>query len=114
MKIGSGSTRTDGYFADSSSQEFQCVTARRPSSNPAAASRKAPVHTDVTRRARPAASRTQSTYTGSALAGRTPPPPTTTNVSIGSSAAAANVRCGTTANPSDAVTGSGVSATTSV
>ena len=90
------------------------MTARRPSRSPAVANRNAPEHTEATRRARPAAARTHSTYAGSSLAARTPRPPTTTSVSIGSPAASAMVRCGTTAKPSEAVTGSAADATTSV
>ena len=51
VKMGSGSTRTVGYRAANWAQRDQWVVARRPSSSPASASRNAPVHTDVTRRA---------------------------------------------------------------
>ena len=55
-KIGSGSTVTAGKARASASHHAQCVVARRPSSSPARASRKAPVQTEATRRARGAAS----------------------------------------------------------
>ena len=47
--------------AQAQSQATQCVVARRPSSSPARASRNAPVHTELTRRERRAASRNQLT-----------------------------------------------------
>ena len=51
---------TPGMARASSAQEAQCVVARRPSSRPACASRKAPVQTEVTRRERAAAARAAS------------------------------------------------------
>ena len=45
-KIGSGSNRTLGKRAANSAQRPQWVAARRPSSSPAVATRKAPLHTD--------------------------------------------------------------------
>ena len=44
-----GSTVTRGYRRASSPHSVQCVVARRPSSSPAAASAKAPVHSDTIR-----------------------------------------------------------------
>src|SRR5215472_7305287 len=48
-KIGSGSTRTSGKRVLNVSAAAQCVVARRPDSNPASASRKAPTQIDTTR-----------------------------------------------------------------
>jgi len=48
-KIRSDSTCTDGKERASCSASAQCVVARRPSSSPVRASKKAPVHTLVTR-----------------------------------------------------------------
>jgi hypothetical protein len=82
-KIGSVSTVTAGYCSASAAQLDQWVTARRPSSRPASASRNAPLHTEATRRERPAAAAIQSIRPRSAHAARFPGPPTTTSVSIG-------------------------------
>ena len=82
-KIGSGSTSTSGWRRASSAHHAQWVVARRPSSSPARASRKAPVQTDATRRERAAAARSQPTSRSSSPAAATPVPPGTSSVSIG-------------------------------
>jgi hypothetical protein len=58
------------------------VVARRPSSNPAAASTNAPVHTEAIRRLRGASRRTCVSSPSSVIAVSVPWPPTTSNVSI--------------------------------
>ncbi len=59
-KIGSASTSTSGKAAASASQYAQWVTARRPSSSPAAASTKDPEQTPAVRRAAPESRRTSA------------------------------------------------------
>ena len=83
MKIGSGSTVTSGNSCARRAHVAQWVVALRPSSSPARASKKAPEHTEVTRRDRCAADRIQATSRSSTIAWATPRPPTTTRVSIG-------------------------------
>src|SRR5262245_50227189 len=60
-KIGSGSTATRGYCSASCRHAPQWVVARRPSSKPASANRKAPVQTEPSRRTRGAIRRSQLT-----------------------------------------------------
>src|SRR5262249_28469780 len=76
-KIGSGSTSIRGYCRARRSQNSQWVVASRPSSSPAAASRKAPVQTDPTPRARPAEGRSHRRRSASPPPHPTPPPPPT-------------------------------------
>jgi hypothetical protein len=54
-----------GIATASRSRSFQCVTACRRSSSPAAASRKLPVRTDAVRRATSVRARSRSTRFGS-------------------------------------------------
>jgi hypothetical protein len=58
------------------------VTARRPSSSPAAASKKAPVQTEATRRALAAAWRSRTATRASRATARVPGPPATRSVSL--------------------------------
>ena len=81
MNTGSGSSSTCGKRCRKPSQNAQWVVARWPSSSPAAASRYAPVHTEVVRRACSDARAIQSTTTGSSTALREPSPPATRSVS---------------------------------
>ncbi len=80
----SRSTRACGRSACSSSHTRQCVVASRPSSRPAAASAKAPVHTLATRRMRGALRASQAPTRCSTMAVRRPgsSPPATMRVSI--------------------------------
>ena len=80
-KIGSGSSFTLGKRWANSPQRLQWVAARRPSSRPAVASRKAPLHTEATRRAFFARALIQPTSCLSWQAGCTPQPPATISVS---------------------------------
>ena len=82
-KIGSRSTRAVGYRCWSASHTAQWVVARRPSSSPASPSRKAPLQTEVTRRARSAVRRIQDTRRASRMAARVPWPPAISSVSTG-------------------------------
>ena len=77
---------------------------------PLAASRNAPVQTDVMRRVCLAFSRTQSTRAGSSAAPYTPQPPAITNVSHGASAAGNG--SATRARPAEVITGSAWAAIT--
>ncbi|MOA36175.1 hypothetical protein D3C78_1576840 [compost metagenome] len=108
MKIGLGSTRNCGCCSASCSQRVQCVTTRRPSSQPLAASRNAPVHTDATRRERRPCSLTQATSAGFFAASYTPQPPAINSVSLPSlgsgSANSANPAEDITAPPPTAMT----------
>ena len=82
-KMGSISTRASGNCRASSAQSCQCVTARRPSSKPAAPSTKAPVHTEPTRRAWRARAANQLSNDASRATCATPRPPATSSVSTG-------------------------------
>ncbi|MNE78821.1 hypothetical protein D3C80_1752590 [compost metagenome] len=108
MKIGLGSTRRRGYCCASCSHRVQCVTTRRPSSQPLAASKNAPVHTDATRRDTAACWRTQCTRPLSCVAAYIPQPPAMIRVSEGcsgkGSASMANPAEDRTAPPPAAIT----------
>src|SRR4029453_14329024 len=67
----------------SRSHTDQWVVARRPSSRPASASRKAPLHTEATRGARGGAARSPVASAWSLRAPAVPSPPATTRVSTG-------------------------------
>ena len=71
-KMRSSSTSTSGYSRAMMSHTDQCVVARRPSSSPAAARISAPLHTDVTRRLRSVAPRSQSSRSASTMAAAVP------------------------------------------
>jgi hypothetical protein len=62
--MASGSTRTLGYSRRSSGANFQCVVARRPSSNPISASTNAPLQIETTCRARDASDAAASVSVG--------------------------------------------------
>ena len=80
--MGSQSTISSGCSSASWRARLQWVVTRRPVTSPAAASRKTPLQTDVTRRLVAPAALTQSTSARSARARSTPDPPATTSVSI--------------------------------
>ena len=82
MKMGSQSTISSGCSSASWRARLQWVVTRRPVTSPAAASRKTPLQTDVTRRVVAPAALIQSTSARSARARSTPAPPATTSVSI--------------------------------
>ena len=82
MKMGSQSTISSGCSSASWRARLQWVVTRRPVTSPAAASRKTPLQTDVTRRVVTPAALIQSTSARSARARSTPAPPATTSVSI--------------------------------
>jgi hypothetical protein len=82
MKRGSQSTISSGCSSASWRARLQWVVTRRPVTSPAAAIRKTPLQTDVTRRLVAPAALTQSTSARSARARSTPDPPATTSVSI--------------------------------
>jgi len=98
VKIGSGSTRTSGYWPCSSPAEAQCVVARRPSSRPAAASRNAPVHTDAVLLDLAEASTIHSSKRSSLAASTCPAPPARISVSSGSGASR-RLACGVIVRP---------------
>ncbi len=101
-KIGSGSTRTAGYVRGSVSQTDQWVVTRCPSSWPAAASSRAPVHTDTSCRApRGPWARSQSTSSGSGVL--VPAPPGTRSRS--GAGVSASVPSGTSVRPLEQRTG---------
>ncbi|MNN55201.1 hypothetical protein D3C81_1700630 [compost metagenome] len=80
----------------------QCVVARRPSSSPASASTKAPVHIDAARRARGAARRTKSRCAAGVGVATGSPTPTMIHVSTAVRGPAARV---STCMPSEEATG---------
>ena len=104
-KIGSGSTMSCGWSFCSSSHSDQWVVTRRPSSSPAAASTKVPLHTAVTRRQVGATAATQPSTSGSRTTSIVPWPPTTMSVSMARSrsatAAAETVRSMPISRPLD-------------
>ena len=112
-KMASGSTVIVGKRSASSSQLFQCVVARLPSSRPAAASTNAPLHTDAVRRARRAACRIASIIASSWTASRTPSPPATTRVSSAVVAMSATGAVATNRIPPDVTISPGLDAATS-
>src|SRR4029077_3263617 len=81
--IASGSTATCGCRVAAAAY-IQWVAARRPSSTPAAASRKLPAHTEHTRRHEGDLSRTHRTRAWSRVTSSNAKAPGTINVSIGS------------------------------
>ena len=80
----------------------QWVVTRRPSSRPACASRNAPLHTEVTRRALAAAVLSQAMRRSSAIAAAVPVPPATRSVSMGPRREARSVP---SESPDEVVTG---------
>ncbi|MDT5105448.1 MAG: hypothetical protein QOI25_2961 [Mycobacterium sp.] len=82
-KIGSGSTSMAGNSRAICPANAQCVVAGQPSSSPACAARKAPVHTLTTRRDVVAAARIQAMTSGFWRTASMPAPPGRTTVSMG-------------------------------
>ncbi|MNI39172.1 hypothetical protein D3C73_933470 [compost metagenome] len=91
MKMRSSCTRRAGCICRSRSAERQCVVTARPSSRPAAASTKAPVHTLHVRGARASRRRNQAIVSGWALARSAPGPPGTSSMSMGASPSCSKV-----------------------
>lgn len=91
--MASGSTRICGNKAASVSAQRQCVVTRRPSNNPAAASRNVPEQTLQSRRAVRLCRRKTARIFGQAIACREPRPPTAINVSSAPAADADTSSC---------------------
>ena len=101
------STVTDGNLLASMSATAQCVVTRLPSRRPAAARKKAPLHTEPNLRVREARRRSQSITLPSAGTSAAFGHPATSKVSMGSWKSRSTIRSGISRMPEELRIGPG-------